>query len=150
MVNTWATLAAVADVTGVTVDATDLAMAQSVIEIYANRTYEATPGFTPRDLGWLSRAVCWQAAWLSRQFGFAFRQSGNNVGADGQSISRNEASDTNLAPMAARALRNLSWKGTRTVNIDRAEIRTGLARRYSDFSNEASDDRDDDNGWEPM
>jgi hypothetical protein len=148
MVESWVTAAEVADRTGVTVDASDVAAAQDTIEIVANRTYAATPGITSRDLVWLRKAVCWQAAWYSQQFGFAFRQSGTSVSADGQSINRESRTDTYLAPLADRALRNLSWKGTRTVRRPRVETPLGYGMA-DEFASEASDDQDGTD-WSPM
>jgi hypothetical protein len=144
----WATTTEVADMTGVTVDATDLAQAQAVIEIYANRTYDATDGFTARDLAWLTRAVCWQAAWQSQQYGYASRQSASQVSQDGLSVQRDAGSDVTLAPLAARALKNLSWKGARTLRTPRVELPRGLSVAGANFLDEAFDESS--SGWEPL
>lgn len=143
---TWATTTEVKDVTGVTVAAADLAQAQGVIEIYANRTTDATDGLTARDLGWLNRAVCWQAAWQSQQYGYAARESASSVSQDGQSVQRSAGSDLVLAPLAARALKNLSWKCSRTVRQPGVEVPLGYGA-VVDFASEASDES---HGWEPL
>lgn len=148
MADAWADIADVADTTGVTVDLADLAQAQSAVEIYANRTYDATGGFTARDLGWLKRAVCWQAAWQSQQYGYAARQSASSVSTDGQSVQRDAGSDVTLAPLAARALRNLSWKGARTVRTPRVELPRGLTEAGAHFLDEAFDEATA--GWKAL
>jgi hypothetical protein len=145
--NTWADVADVADTTGVTVDAADILQAQSAVEIYANRTYDATDGLTARDLAWLKRAVSWQAAWQSQQYGFAARQSASSISADGQSVERATPSDVVLAPLAARALKNLSWK-TGTRRLRRVEEpRGGALISDEQWLREASDD---DGPWEAL
>ena len=111
----WATVDEVEDTTGVTVTATDLAQAQAVIEIYANRNEDATDGLIARDIYWLQMAVCWQAAWQSQQYGYASRTYAWSHMQDGLSVMHNNQSQADLAPLAARALKNLSWKGSKTI-----------------------------------
>jgi len=142
MVDAWATAADVADKTGVTVDDADVAQAQSVVEIYANRTFDATEGFSARDLSWLRTAVCWQAAWQSQQYGYAARQQASSVSEAGQSVQRSSRADVALAPWAERSLRNLSWKGSRTVRLRHVSEPRGAGRIWTDaeFLNEANDE----------
>jgi hypothetical protein len=145
----WATVAEVGDTTGVTVDSSDLAHAQAVIEVYANRTTDADDGLTTRDLGWLKRAVCWQAAWQSSQYGYAARQTAASVSQDGASVTRRSQSDQDLAPLAARALRNLSWKGSRTQRVRPLGVPRGggLVETDAQFMRDAFDE---DDGWQAM
>lgn len=143
---TWATVAEVEATTGVAVGKTDLLQAQAVIDVYANRTVDAADGLTARDRGWLKRALCWQAAWQAQQYGYAGRQNATSVGQDGLSVSRGAEHHLTLAPLAARALRNLSWKGTRTTRVERVEFPRGSGV-LTDFENEAADV---EHGWEPM
>lgn len=116
----WATEAEVLTVTGVTVTAAQLAQADSVITIFANRTSEST--LSARDLEWLKQATCWQAAWQKDQAGYATRHAVTEVTQDGMQLvysggdAPNLASIT-LAPLAQRALRNTSWKGSRSARI---------------------------------
>lgn len=145
----WATVTDVGDITGVSVDAATVAQAQGVIEVYANRTDDATDGFSARDLGWLKRAVCWQAAWLKDQYGYTSRQRARSTSQDGTSITRVADSDQDLAPLAARALKNLSWLGSRTTRARGIAVpRGGLGwETDAEFMRDA---RDSDALWEAM
>jgi len=117
---TWATEAEVLSVTGVVVTTTQLAQANSVVTIFANRTEDAT--LSARDLYWLKQATCWQAAWQKDQAGYTTRHAVSEVTQDGMQLvysggdTPNLASIT-LAPLAQRALKNTSWKGSRSVRI---------------------------------
>lgn len=116
----WATEAEVLSVTGVTVTATQLAQADSVITIFANRTTAAE--LSTRDLYWLKQATCWQAAWQKDQAGFATRHAVTEVTQDGMQLIYSGGDSPNLAavslaPLAQRALKNTSWKGSRTLRI---------------------------------
>lgn len=118
---TWATEAEVLSVTGVTVTAAQLAQANSVITIFANRTEDAV--LSTRDLYWLKQATCWQAAWQKDQAGYTTRHSVTEVTQDGMQLIYSGGDSPNLAaitlaPLAQRALRNASWKGSRTLRID--------------------------------
>jgi hypothetical protein len=116
----WATEAEVLSVTGVTVTAAQLAQANSVITIFANRTEDAE--LNSRDLYWLKQATCWQAAWQKDQAGFTTRHAITEVTQDGMQLvyTNADAPDlaaVSLAPLAQRALKNTSWKGSRTLRI---------------------------------
>jgi len=116
----WATEAEVLSITGVTVTAAQLAQANSVITIFANRTEDAV--LSDRDLYWLKQATCWQAAWQKDQAGYTTRHAVTEVTQDGMQLvysggdTPNLASVT-LAPLAQRALKNTSWKGSKTLRI---------------------------------
>jgi len=142
---TWATLADVVSVTGVSsVSAEQLAMAVGTIEIYANRTTDLPEdAISRRDLAWLKRAVCWQAAWLPGQPDYIGRQLADSISSDGQAVSRGAEYYATLAPLAARALRNLSWVGARTQRV----LREGQLAGGIDFTNESSDDFGE---WRPL
>jgi hypothetical protein len=71
-----------------------------------------------RDLEWLKRAVCHQAIWLAGQPGNAERTSATSVSQDGMSATLQDATAVVLAPRARRAVKNLSWMGTRSVRIE--------------------------------
>lgn len=138
----WATVSDVLAATGVTVTTATLALAQSVVELYANRTYAASDGVTTRDLHWLRMAVCYQAAWQPSQPGYMTATRGVKTYAqDGMSVSHASVAEITLAPLALRALRNLTWWGTRSI--------AGKSGRppATDFLNEASDVF---HGWTPL
>lgn len=116
----WATTAEVLSVTGVTVTDAQLAQADSVITIFANRTPDAT--LSARDLHWLKQATCWQAAWQKDQAGYTTRHAITEVTQDGMQLIYSGGDTPNLAalslaPLAQRALKNTSWKGSRTVRV---------------------------------
>jgi hypothetical protein len=146
----WATAADVLTLIGKTVSAADVLMASEQITIYANRTEEASATFGERDREWLRKATVWQAAFLaenpgveSRQIVATHQQGGVRVDHAGASFVPREYPVV-LAPMAARALRNLSWKGSRTLRIP--NVATPLGSNI-DFTLETSDDRSE---WHPL
>lgn len=132
----WATAANVLALTGKTVTDQVVLEASAVIDIYANRTQEASAGMTPRDLGWLMRACTFQAAWMPDQPGFHQRNAVAQMTQDGLQIVYDKEWQVSLAPLAARALKNLSWKTSRTVAVPAITIPMGEA---ANFLNEASD-----------
>lgn len=121
----WATAANVLALTGKTVTDATVAEASAVIDIYANRTQEASGGMSPRDLGWLMRACAFQAAWMPSQPGFHQRNAYQEITQDGMQIVYGKEWQVSLAPLAARALKNLSWKVSRTQRIVSVRVPTG-------------------------
>jgi hypothetical protein len=116
VVNAWATAQQVDDTTGVSVTDAQLAQAQAAIEVFSNRIYPDAERMRTRDLYWLGRAVAYQAAWLVGQFGLDSRLDATQIQQD--QVSTTLAGDgLVLAPMAARALRKVSWMRSRTVHI---------------------------------
>lgn len=111
----------VLDATGERVSDAVITMAASDVDIYTNRTEAASAVMVARDIHWIRQAVIRQAAWLPYQPGIAGRVSTTRVVQDGvttevggtQGTARPHAND--LAPLAARAIKNLSWKGSRSV-----------------------------------
>lgn len=140
----WATLADVREVTGSGAEAVELAAADSVISIYANRTSDAAEAMSSRNLHWLKVATCWQTVWQRDQPGFDSQQVVASFSQDGESVSYTGEWNLTLAPMAARALKNLSWKASRTIRTPNARVPAG---RSADFLNEASDWH---SGWRPL
>jgi hypothetical protein len=137
----WATVQEVDDITGQTVDAPKLAQAQAVVEIHVGRTPDADAAATARDLYWLKQAVCWQAAWQPAQPAFHARSGLKRVSQDGLTLEHNTAADITLAPLANRAIKNLSWMGSRTAQPTTRRVPPAA------FTNEASDCS---HGWVPL
>jgi hypothetical protein len=135
---TWASVADVLAITGQGAETVDVAMASSVIDIYANRTEAASAGLHSRDLGWLKSATAWQCVWQKDQPGYSARSVVSSYSQDGVTVSHSAEWQIALAPLAARALKNLSWKGTRTMRVANVRVPAGLADSR-DFTNEASD-----------
>lgn len=133
----WATAANVLAMTGKVVTDQVVLEASAVIDIYANRTEDASAAMTARDLGWLQRACAFQAAWMPNQPGFHQRNAVAQITQDGLQIIYDKEWQISLAPLAARALKNLSWKTSRTVQVPAVTIPLGSA---ANFLNEASDE----------
>lgn len=143
MVDAWATAQTVLDTTGVTVTDAQLAQAQDDIEIASGRMYADTGRLRTRDLYWLGRAVARQAAWAAGQFGLETRLDATQIQQD-QVSTMLTGDGLVLAPMAARALKRVSWMRSRTIHV-RAPIEGfGLG---GDFLAEGNDDLEH---WTPL
>ena len=112
----WATTDDVSLITGATVTDGDLARAQSVIEVFVGRTESetSTSRMTTAALGWLRKAVAYQAAWMKARPDLFEQVSVKRTSADGQTIEFTGDGQL-LAPFAKRALKRLGWKGTRSI-----------------------------------
>lgn len=143
---TWATDTDMNEIVGAShgVDASTLAQANSHITIYANRTPDAADGMLPRDLYWLRQATCWQAKWLAQQPAVDGRSAHTSLSSDGQSVTHDAEYQIVLGPLAARALRNLSWKSSRSLDVAPAGA---VGWPVRDFTNERSDENHD---WVPL
>ncbi|MGC5565336.1 hypothetical protein ACPYPG_21210 [Streptomyces sp. FR-108] len=131
---TWCSLADVQAITGKTVTAEELAAGSSVITLYANRNPAAVTGLRVRDLYWLKQACAWQSLWQAQQPGYDQNSVVSGTNQDTVQVAYESEWNITLAPLAARALKNCSWKGSRTVRIHG----DGSGRVF-DFTNEASD-----------
>ena len=143
MVNAWATAQDVTDSTGVTVTDQQLVQAQKNIEVFTNRIYADTARIRTRDLHWLGQAVAYQAAWIAGQFGLETRLDATQIQQDQVSTTL-QGDGLVLAPMAARALRRVSWMRSRTVHIRSAVEGAGPVT-----GNALSDGSDDSQAWAP-
>ena len=115
----WATVEQALGFTGKTLTAAQLLAASSVITLYAGKTTDQPEdSITARDRYWLAMATSYQAVWQAARAGYLDqRESHVSQSADGVSVQREAPSDHMLAPLAARALRNLSWVGTRSHRV---------------------------------
>lgn len=131
----WATISDVTNITGVTPDATTLAMSQSIVELHVEVSQDADDATSTRDLYWLKQAVCWQAAWLTDQPGYTARSEVTTVDQDGGHWDYKSSASVTLSPLAIRAIKNLSWMRSRTVQMS-------LPREpvYHPFNLESSDE----------
>lgn len=143
MAAAWANASDVINATGVSVTEQQLAQAQSAIEVFSGRIYPDSERMRTRDLYWLGRAVAYQAAWLAGQFGLETRLDATQTQQDGVSTTL-QGDGLVLAPMAARALRRVSWMRSRTIHT-RAPIEGfGLV---GNVLNEANDELEP---WQPL
>ena len=131
---TWCSLADVTAITGASVTQSQLAAASAVITIYANRNPTASPNLTVRDAYWLQQACAWQARWQAQQPGYDQKSSVDSVNQDNTQVAYGKEWQISLAPLAARAMKNLSWKGSKTRSIH-----SSLTPRGVDFTSEESD-----------
>lgn len=149
----WASPAQIYNITGVEVTDQEIQDAQMVVELHCGRT-AAGMGTTdarlrPRDLDWLRKAVAYQAAWQRDQPGYLERHWIKEIIQDGTNIvyaSSGEASNVaflNLGPLAARAIKNLSWMKNQSIRLKMPTL--GRTIGYIDYRS-----NDDHPGWRPM
>jgi hypothetical protein len=147
----WATTADVLAITGTATTDANLALAQAIVEDHVNRTPEAVGAMRTRDLNNLRKAVAWQAIWLAGQPGLLQRVGTTGISQDGLNVTYSSRADLLLAPLAQRALKNLSWMGSRSIQIrHRAPLpgagefpTTAAAFLHSGGDSESA-------GWEPL
>lgn len=141
----FATVEQVATLTGVTVDAATRALAAQAVELSTGLiegTLAERVDITDRDLYFLRLMCAYQAAWLVAQPDYLTRNNVASASQDGQSATGGPDWLT-LAPLARKAARRLSWRGTRplaTGTLSRSE-RMALALRESG---------DDSLKWRPI
>jgi len=146
----WATAADVTTYTGVSLPPSPdpnaiMSLANATVSGYANRTEAASAGISGRDLLTLRVATAFQAAWLVGQPDFLTRLNFRSSTVDGESIAFASESQQNLAPMANRYLRNLSWKASRTLSVPDISVPLGGGIPNTDFLAEYSDES---SSWE--
>jgi hypothetical protein len=122
----------VLDLTGVTVTAGHVSIAGGIVEIYANRTQAASGSLRARDFSWIVRAVTYQAAWVADNVGLMSRDLTADLTQDGVRTRSYDGTTgmrewaVTLAPLAARCIKNLSWKGRRQEPMgERVRLRWG-------------------------
>lgn len=151
--DSWANIASILSATGVEVDPVDALYAQGVIETYCGRTYigsKDNDSIRPKDKVWLQKAVSYQAVWQVQQPGYYGRHSIKEVNQDGAQVVYSGSSEGNnsamvmLAPLAARALKNLSWMRSRSIKL-KPPSWEGSHPSYGDYKR-----NDEHPGWRPM
>ncbi len=139
----WATETDLLSYLGVSLqDPRYLTLANTDITIYANRTESASAAISSRDLLSLKLATCYQAAWLPSQPDALTRVNVQSTTVDGESVRFGSEAQQNLAPLAIRALKNLSWKGSRTLRLRDSSQPLGRGAAI-DFTSESSDESSD-------
>lgn len=121
----WADVADVLKYTTKTVVIGDVERAEAEIEdvvgVLADPALRPGVVISPRDLHFLKKAVAYQAGWSVSQPDAYERSEVASISQDGASATFTDGSLT-LAPFARRALRRLSWRGTRSVVINSAAL----------------------------
>lgn len=117
-VGNWTNSAQVLALTATAVTLAEITRAEAVIGIAAGRDPDATPldSLSARDASWLGKAAAYQSAWMLGQPDMFTRSSVVSYGDNGQSLTFGP-SGQDLAPLARRALRRVSWKGTMSVAV---------------------------------
>jgi hypothetical protein len=147
----WASPADVLNWTRIAVDDADVLAAQSVIDLYSETTINAYNNVRPRDRLRLKQAVVYQAAWMSSQPDLFTRAEIAGGGHAATSFSYTDPQSVSLAPLAKRALAQLSWKRTRTVRIRTVagDGRYSLRQRWYDMEHDTGPYEGSDY-WTPM
>lgn len=141
-VTPWATVADVADLTGVTVTAATLKLGVSAIELHTGLIEQVErKKMSDRDRYWLKTAVCYQAAWIKAQPDYLERNAVASASQDGQSATAGNPDWLVLGPLARKAIKRLSFRGTRTAST--LEQR----RRVVNINSDAYEDTLD---WKPV
>lgn len=114
----YASVAEVNTYTGVSVSAAAVTKAQTLIELYSNRTEASSGTMSARDLYWLKLATAYQAAYMDAHPELFNLMDAKSYSQGDISISFRDNSDaTMIAPLAKRALQTLSWNRSRSVTL---------------------------------
>lgn len=110
-----ATTEDVLELTNYTVSLTDIRLAQGIVESFTGQLEADIDSANDRAV--MARAVCYQAAYVSKNFEKVFEQMAvRSIGESDSSVVLDvDLASPYLAPLAAFALRHLSRKGTRSV-----------------------------------
>jgi hypothetical protein len=132
----WATAADVVTLTGKTVTEAQRAQAVAALEVHIG-LIEAVErvDVSDRDRYFLKLATCYQAAWLAAQPDLFERNDVANASQDGESATFRADAHT-LAPLARKAVKRLSWRGPRELNVPGMAAATVV----HDVTSEAFDD----------
>lgn len=141
----WATEDDVVTVTGREATEASIALAQTMIEIFANTTEFASDEdlISSRNLRLLRNAVSFQAVWLDSHPDVLEAMDVKGVSQDGLNAQYAYANAHLVAPMAQRCLDRLSWR--RQLMVSRAK-----ALAAKDRGNRDSAVRDDQYEWSPL
>jgi hypothetical protein len=143
----WATDEQVQGWTGREADPANLALAQTMIELFSGTTTDASDQglISSRNLRHLGQAVAFQAVWLDDHPDVLAAMDVKGVSQDGLNAQYATANAHLLAPLARVCLNRLSWG---------KEIRIGRGnwsrRHVTDHGNRDSAVRDDQYVWSPL
>lgn len=141
----WALTADVVAVTGQSATAGSLALAQSMVEIFAGTTEASSDAglISARNLNHLRKAVAFQAVWLDAHPDVLEVMDVRGISQDGLSAEYAHAWAHLCAPLARMSIMRLTWK--------HAPLRVRRPRRASlDRGNRDSAVRDDEFAWTPV
>lgn len=146
----WCTISDVINLTGVSVNTETVTAAQSVIEIFAGTTEEASDAgnISSTNLRLLLHAVAYQAAWLASHPDAFATIDVQSASQDNISYTPAHANAQILAPMAKRCMDRLSWKRHRNIIIRKQRDWSGSIPLTNNYDSTARDDNDP--RWEPL
>lgn len=113
--DTWATPEEASEITSETVTQAQLTAAHPVLAIHTRHSVEIRDKIKAKDLFLLKCAEAYQAAWMARQVDYVGRSDVDQVDHDGLRYSKGDPDAHTLAPLAAKALRSLSWRRSKSV-----------------------------------
>lgn len=142
----WATEAEALSITGEALTDAQLAVANSVIEIFAGVVDTARTKISNRDLRLLKKAESYQAAWMAAQIDLLGRSDATLVSQDGLQYSKGSEDMHILGPLAKASLSRLSWMRTRTMDPLTPTQALALRNKVSPetYGSVGSDDLEDD------
>lgn len=116
---TWATTSDVTSYTGVTATSAQVNQAQSVVEVFADVTEDASDAgnISEKNLRLLKQAVAYQAGWITQHPDAFTNMDTTSVSQDQVSATWLHANAGILAPLAKRCIDRLSWKRIRPVRV---------------------------------
>lgn len=129
----WATVAEVFTATGRNVTQMTRDLAAQSIEMHTGLIEDVVRvDITDRDRYWLKLTTAYQAVWIAAQPDYLERSAVMSVSQDGQSVTGANPDWLTLSPQARKCIKRLSWRGVRTVSIQRAD-RTALNVNSEEF-----------------
>lgn len=110
-----ATIEDVKSLTNYDVSLTHITLAQGIIETFIGKN--EVDVLDPADKAAMGRAVCYQAAYVSRNYETVFEQMGvrSMSQTDNSVVLDVDLASPYLAPLAVFALRNMSGRGSRSI-----------------------------------
>lgn len=127
-------------ITGTAVSNDQITVAQHIIEMASNRRSKASGDMTSRDLHWLKLAVAYQSAYIDKHDELFTMADVESLSQGDFSVSfRGNAEEALIAPLARKALKNVTWMRSRSIllnsHFQRGSIdadRQGYADRDTD------------------
>ncbi len=131
----FASVAQVATLTGATVTPTTRLLAAQAVELASGLiedTLDERVDISARDLYFLRLACAYQAAWLNAQPDYLTRDAASSVAQDGQSATGAHGDWLTLSPLARKATKRLSWRGTRNLATGSSSARAAQLAALGD------------------
>lgn len=115
----YVTVSQVKDMTGVTISSSGIIKAQTIIEMFSNRTEAEGADVSDRDLYWLRLATAYQAAYMdSHPELYELMNVNVLIQGDLHVNFKQDRRNMLVAPMADVALKNISWMRSRSISMN--------------------------------